>query len=347
MKINIIRSKLLIVTFSTLITIVIIELFLVYIKYPYSKCENKYIPDEATETSLGHFDKDLGWDYNQNAKYHLDENWFFFNSKGFRIESPNKKIDFLKPRILFIGGSITFGHGLSYENTYASKIGHLLKNRFEIVNLGVQGYGTDQTLIKLIKHIDYINPLIIVYTFIPDHINRNVNFNRTSYFGCLSFPGTKPLFTLKNGELIHKQKPVNILKYNKIKTLLLIKNAFNRLKEINAKISKYDVKLTKQLIEEIELVGEKQKAKTYYIYYDENYDANSKDSDNYNKQLLKQLFTKNGKKVLPFIDFAIDLNGDYFIPEDNYHPNSKTTTLMAEKFVKKFGKEILQTIENN
>ena len=163
----------------------------------------------------------------------------------------------------------------------------------------------------------------------------------------ISFGKLNTQFAIKDEKLIQKRKPINILTYHKIKTLLLIKRTFNKLREILARTNKHDIELTKLLIQEIESVGKNKGAETYYIYYDPTYYPDSKSSEDFNKQLIKQLFIDNGRKVLPFINWANDPNGNYFIPDDNYHPNSNITAEIAKQFVEKFGEEILHTVDIN
>jgi hypothetical protein len=339
---KILTSRLFIVVTSIFFTFILAELVLQFINYPYNQCPNKYIPSLAPEAKFGHFDQDLGWDYNPNTEYIFNDSQLYFDEHGFRVQSATSQIDFSKPRLLFIGGSVTFGHGLNYEETFASKIGQLLNDQFEVVNLGVQGYGTDQTLIKLQKYINLIKPSIIVYTFIPDHLNRNVNFNRSSIFNCLVFPGTKPLFGLNNNRLVLEKNPINSSTYTRIKTSLVIKNALNRFREIRAIKTGFNLKLTEKIIDEIEFVASQHQADTYYIYYEEKEGSGKGNLFQYHLNNLNQIFAQNSKSVLEFIDFVEDPTQKYFLSqEDQHHPSSYTTSLIANQFVSKFGDEIL------
>jgi len=69
------------------------------------------------------------------VSYYRDSVVYHFDKYGFRSIHPLKDIDFSKPRILFIGDSVTFGYGLNYEDTYATKIGKLFKDKYEIINI--------------------------------------------------------------------------------------------------------------------------------------------------------------------------------------------------------------------
>ena len=75
----------------------------------------------------------------------------FTNSLGFK-DSSNKKVEFKKRNILFIGDSFTEGIGIKYEDTYVGLIENELKRKYsdlEILNAGVQSYSTSIYLSKI------------------------------------------------------------------------------------------------------------------------------------------------------------------------------------------------------
>ena len=77
---------------------------------------------------------------------------------------------------------------------------------YQVVNLGVQGYGSDQALLALKKHLPKFNAKIVVYTFIENHILRNGNYDRRMLVPTARFLGTKPQFILTN----IKEKPCEV-----------------------------------------------------------------------------------------------------------------------------------------
>ncbi len=168
----------------------------------------KYIPDE---NAFARFDPEMGWSYvpykstihnkEHTAKpVHLDENGFRVSDRGFTF-------DYSKPSILFIGGSFTMGHGLSYDESFVGKFSMTKEMPYQVVNLGVQGYGSDQALIALKKYLTKFNTKIVVYTFIEDHIFRNGNHDRRLLVPSARFLGTKPQFALnRNNELFLAKK---------------------------------------------------------------------------------------------------------------------------------------------
>lgn len=174
------------------------------------------IPHKITwtpsENAIARFDPELGWSYIPGITRVLDfpvdrKVPVSFNDRGLRVPSPRTRLSSTRPSVLFVGGSFTMGHGLSYEESF---VGQLAKMRpdLQMVNLGVQAYGTDQTYLMLKRHGDSFQPKVIVYTFIEDHIIRNSVHDRRLIMPGAKFLGTKPLFCLdSSGELKLAKEP--------------------------------------------------------------------------------------------------------------------------------------------
>ena len=180
--------------FFLFLVIIAIEGVFRFAGIPY---KDGYTPNE---NSFARFDPELGWSYQPNKsaihqtgnitrEVHFDEN-------GIRIPYAGFKFDTIKPSVLFIGGSFTMGHGMSYEESYVGKFGNYEEVPYQVVNLGVQGYGSDQALLTLKKFISEFNTKVVVYTFIEDHIRRNGNYDRRALVPTARFLGTKPKFEL-------------------------------------------------------------------------------------------------------------------------------------------------------
>lgn len=337
------KKTLLLIIVSVAASLFIIEISLRLLHYPFIGCGRL---NEIEETSFGHFDTLTGWSYSPLETYYRDGVTYSFDKYGFRVAKQSQEIDFSKPRILFIGDSITFGYGLNYEDTFAFKIGRLLGDKFEVVNMGVQGYATDQILLRLRQYIDVVKPAVIVNTFIPDHLNRNINTDRRQLAKCISFPGTKPMFIKKdqqeNTDLVQKNFPEPIEKKYVNKVPLLVGDISDRLRENSWKREEYDIELTKILLKEIDREASNHQARTYNIFYDNIYDQSS---GSFNNRLVKTLFKDQHLRVVPVFDFAKDPNGDYYVPVSHYHPNGNINTLMAQDFYKEFGQEILDLLK--
>lgn len=330
---------------SLLLTLVLIDFGLRKFNYPYLGCEHK---GQVLETYFGSFDPETGWSYNPSTSYYGVYNGIehHFDSRGNRVKSANLKQDSEKHKIVFIGDSVTFGTGLSYEDSFASQIENLLRQdhglEIETINLGVQGYGTDQSLIKLKQQIEEIQPLIVVYTFIPDHLYlRNLNYNRRLHFKCLEFEGTKPLYKYDNGQIFLEKLPQKYEDYDKFPAISLIKDATTLMWERSVSKTDYAFDLTNGLIDEIELVSAASSATNYYIFYD---NANDQQANFNNQQISDRLFKNRSRKVLNFYGWSTDLNKDFISQEDGFHPSASTSAEMAKSFVNAFGNEINQLV---
>ena len=155
------------------------------------------------EYRISRFDPVLGWSYLPNlvttqrfgsagrpVQLAFDEN-------GIRIPAPGARPDPARPTALFAGCSYTFGHGLPYEETFVGRLGADPGFGLQAVNLGVQGYGTDQSLLSLRQLLPRFNTKVVVYTFLLDHVKRNDNADRRFIFPKARFPGTKPRFAVE------------------------------------------------------------------------------------------------------------------------------------------------------
>ena len=151
-----------------------------------------YIPDE---NSFARFDPELGWSYTPNTSTIHSADYIkkpvHFEEHGIRVSNDDFKFNDAHPSILFIGGSFTMGHGLSYDESFVGKFEALQETPYQIVNLGVQGYGSDQTLLALKRYLPRFKTKIVVYTFIEDHILRNGNYDRRLIIPTARFLGTK------------------------------------------------------------------------------------------------------------------------------------------------------------
>lgn len=159
-------------------------------KIPKLVMERKYVFDEGDDKINWVHDERLGWKLKPNSRlgitialpllglghrcvYHTDENGCRRTSKaGSGHEGP-------LPVISILGCSITFGHSLNDEDTYA----WLLQDHFpqkRVINHAVAGYSLYQCLLVLEETIEKNKPEVVVLGFHPDLGWRNTNsFERT------------------------------------------------------------------------------------------------------------------------------------------------------------------------
>jgi len=183
----------------------------------------------ASETMLAQFDSTLGWVYIPNSSQtqefgdELRPVPMHFDEIGARAASRDRALDDETPTIILVGGSFTMGHGVTYEETFAGQLEAMSDSAFQIVNLGVQAYGTDQALLRLQLHFHEFNTKAVVYTFIDTHVTRNENYDRRILYPSGGFIGTKPRFALlPNGAVALDKQPIAYEDYKYWRILALI-----------------------------------------------------------------------------------------------------------------------------
>lgn len=112
------------------------------------------------------------------------------NEDGYRgvkhAQSPDPRVK----RIVMLGDSVTFGTGVGDDETFS----HLLDTRpdLEVLNLGVDGYGTDQALIRLEREGLARRPQVVILNFCV----RNDFFDNALPVALYDGRSPKPYFTL-------------------------------------------------------------------------------------------------------------------------------------------------------
>jgi lysophospholipase L1-like esterase len=89
---------------------------------------------------------------------------FTTNSVGLRGTREISSIKRKHKRIIVVGGSAAFGHGLENDNETFQAIIENLNNRYEVINAGVAGYCSGQELTYIVTDlVDYHPDIIIVF----------------------------------------------------------------------------------------------------------------------------------------------------------------------------------------
>jgi hypothetical protein len=223
-----------------------------------------------SETALARFDPDLGWSYvpDRTVYQKFDGRLvpLHFNSDGMRVPTPGLTYDASKPTVLFIGCSYTMGHGLPYEETFVGRLAASPGMPYQVVNLGVQAYGSDQALITLKKFLSRFNTKVVVYTFLPVHIARNGNYDRRTWFPTGKFVGTKPLFGLDgDNRLVLKKRPKLYGDYLQSWFYDLVKI---ELLKRTKRFPPYPTDLTRKIIGEMRDYSESHGARFVLLYWD-------------------------------------------------------------------------------
>jgi lysophospholipase L1-like esterase len=105
-----------------------------------------------------------------------------------RVPAPGKR------RLLMLGDSIAFGYGVADEETSSRQL-ERIDPALEVVNLAVQGYGTDQELLRFERDGLLFQPELVILNFCLANDFRDNGARRAIYDGV--YP--KPYFTLEAG----------------------------------------------------------------------------------------------------------------------------------------------------
>jgi hypothetical protein len=126
------------------------------------------------------------------------------------------------------GDSITFGYGVRDGETF-SAVMESLDPRLEVVNLGVQGYGTDQELLKLEREgLTYAPDVVVLNVCLANDLQDNAAA-RSIYDGI--YP--KPYFRLEDGRLVKVADHVALSAPRRLALLLSQRSAlFNALLDL-------------------------------------------------------------------------------------------------------------------
>jgi len=126
-------------------------------------------------------DPQLGWDYapgrigrgapaGSMIAYALD-------AAGFRVARADAPVDPARPTILFAGESFILGQGLQWPETIPAQVE--AATGLQSANLGVEGYATDQSYLRLRRAWPaFQRPQAVVFLFMPQIFSRNLDVDR-------------------------------------------------------------------------------------------------------------------------------------------------------------------------
>jgi len=116
------------------------------------------------------------------------------------IPRPDKS----KGRIVFLGGSYTFGHGVENDESFAALLSRNEWKDWEIVNRAVSGYGTAHGYLMLEEELQRETPpAAVIYPFLNGHTMRNyLNYEwmRTLHI----FGRNHPHFEIEDGKVVYQ-----------------------------------------------------------------------------------------------------------------------------------------------
>lgn len=168
---------------------------------------NRYSPGHPEYLKEIVFDQYLGWALKKNYQqqtYSLQERYprvtITHNSQGFRMDH---EVDTSKEIIVMNGDSFMYGNSIDDKKIMSSRLNEFIGKNYEVINLGVKGYGTDQEYLRYLKEGAKYNPEIVVVLFFTNDFSNNMDYasyNRPKPVFRITVEGTLNLtnFPLKN-----------------------------------------------------------------------------------------------------------------------------------------------------
>jgi hypothetical protein len=116
------------------------------------------------DTATTVYSEVYGWTLREGFRGDDNGAWTTINAHGHRGEDYSAQKTSGRTRVLMLGDSITYGLGVEDRATFSALV-HQRDPRFEVLNLGVGGYGTDQELIQLEGEGLRYKPDVVVLNF--------------------------------------------------------------------------------------------------------------------------------------------------------------------------------------
>jgi hypothetical protein len=150
-----------------------------------------------------HYDPELGWVNNPNLylKNAFGPGIYLrTNAQGFRNATTISQNDPPgKIRVLCSGDSFTFGYGVDNRQTWCALLSDL-DGRLQTVNMGQNGYGTDQSYLLYKRASGGLQYQVQIFAFITDDFRRM----ETDFL----FGSGKPVLSVHDGQLVEQNVPV-------------------------------------------------------------------------------------------------------------------------------------------
>jgi hypothetical protein len=102
---------------------------------------------------------------------------YAIDAAGYRVRRGDEAVDPGRPSAVFVGESVMFGEGLTWEETIPAQVGSMLD--MPSANLAVHGYSNDQAYLRLDRELPrFRRPLAVVSLFMTALFGRNLDDDR-------------------------------------------------------------------------------------------------------------------------------------------------------------------------
>ncbi len=197
------KSFILLVVLPACVTVLLLLLGLYAIEHILRARNPGYLREISTDdiNFMHTYSPVYGWEMEQVS----DPGKIHINDKGYR----GKEYDYEKTlgatRVVILGDSVAFGYKTDESDVFAPVLDTMHKN-LEVINLSVQGYGTDQELIKLEREGLQFNPDIVILVCALE----NDALDNSSAKFVFDNEHPKPYFVYENGELVLKDDHIRM-----------------------------------------------------------------------------------------------------------------------------------------
>lgn len=189
--------KISVILITSIVTLLIIELFLMLFYKPSYKIDgiqhNKHLMfDEATGYSL---------------KPNINDKIRSICTDSFGFRKTSKAYNALKKSIIFVGDSVVFGWGVKDEETFVYKLSldHQFDS-FNIINMGVPAYGPGAIMATIKNKVPKYNPKIVVISVLwpSGDINKFKSDGLSYDFGAIDFDFYRKILS-KNSKYLDEE----------------------------------------------------------------------------------------------------------------------------------------------
>jgi hypothetical protein len=144
---------------------------------------NRFPNYQDEKSLLYEYDRTLGWFPIPGARERFLASRVFSvanNSQGFRAAEyvPNQK-----PGIAFLGDSFVWGYDVEAEERFTDRL-QVRRPEWNVYNLGVSGYGTDQEYLLLQRYFELYKPRLVflMYCVETDHDDNSSNIRYGGFY---------------------------------------------------------------------------------------------------------------------------------------------------------------------
>ncbi len=158
--------------------------------------------------SLFVYDADLGWAPRPGAR--SADARVTIDARGARHDGARTGTQAPDLRIVTIGDSFTFGDEVGDRETWPARLEALLVaegRRAEVVNLGVNGFGLDQAVLRFERDGVAMQPDVVLLGLQPENLLRNSNVLRPVFFPGTGLPLSKPRFVRRGDTWVVFNQP--------------------------------------------------------------------------------------------------------------------------------------------